>query len=181
MFKTTNFLIWIDLEMTGLNVNKDKIIEIATLVTNKDLDIISEDLSIVVKQEKNLMDNMDVWNTNQHKKSGLYQKVLKSQISCSNAENMVLNFLKNYTKEKISPMCGNTIYQDRIFLKKYMPKLENFFHYRNIDVSTIKQLMKYWKYDSYKKLKKSNNHTALIDIKESIKELSFYKEVLFKV
>ena len=180
MLEKTSFLIWLDLEMTGLDVRKDKIIEIAAIITDKNLEIVSKGISLVIMQDKYLMDNMDAWNTNQHKKSGLYEKVLNSQISCLDAENMILKFLKKYLKRGISPMCGNSIYQDRIFLRKYMPKLENFFHYRNIDVSTIKELIKYWKPHYYDMLKKKNDHTALTDIKESIKELKFYKKILFE-
>ena len=122
---------------------------------------------------------MDNWNTAQHKKSGLYERVLKSSISCKMAEEETIQFLENLVNKNSSPMCGNSIYQDRIFLKKYMPTLENFFHYRNIDVSTLKELVKFWKPDLYEKFKKKSKHIALEDIKESISELIFYKKILF--
>ena len=174
----TNF-IWLDLEMTGLNVEKDKIIEIAVMITDKSLNIISEGLSIVIKQNKCLLDEMDEWNNYHHKKSGLYKKVIQSTVSCSDAEISILNFLNKYTEKGISPICGNSVYQDRIFLKKYMPDLESFFHYRNIDVSTIKELAKNWRPEIYDQVKKNSKHVALSDIKESIDELVLYKQTLF--
>lgn len=180
MYRRKDLLIWIDLEMTGLNIKNDKIIEIGMVVTNCNLDLVTEGMSFVIRQNREVMQSMDDWNTFHHKKSGLYDKVLKSKISCSEAEKNILNFLKKIAYRNISPLCGNSIYQDRIFLKKYMPNLEQFFHYRNIDVSTVKELVKNWSPHFYNKHKKKLNHTALSDIKESIKELDFYRNILFK-
>lgn len=179
MQKDTKSLIWIDLEMTGLCIRKDKIIELALIVTDKNLKILKHGPSIVIKQEKHLMNSMDSWNTVQHKKSGLYQKVLESRTSCEEAEMTALSFLNNMLERNTSPMCGNSVHQDRMFLKKHMPKLESFFYYRNLDVSSIKEVVKYWKPNIYKQFKKNCYHTAMSDVKESIRELEFYKKKLF--
>ena len=175
MNKKTN-LIWIDLEMTGLIPEHDVIIEIATVVTDAQLNVVDEGPSIAIHQSNELLDGMDEWNTNQHNHSGLVKRVQESKISIAEAESQTLNFLMKYVDLGASPMCGNSICQDRRFLYNYMPDLENFFHYRHIDVSTLKELAVRWKpniiSDSYKK----SRHLALSDIYDSIDELKHYRE-----
>tara|TARA_B100001063_G_scaffold1881_1_gene1351 strand:+ start:1444 stop:2025 length:582 start_codon:yes stop_codon:yes gene_type:complete len=174
-------LIWIDLEMTGLDTQSDNIIEIATIVTNQDLEIIAEGPEIVINQNKNIMDEMDEWNTKHHGKSGLTDKVLLSKITTQDAEIETLNFLKKFVKAGISPMCGNSICQDRRFLARQMPELEKFFHYRNLDVSSLNILSNIWRPDIAKSVKKSSKHRALEDIKDSINELIHYKSTFFNL
>jgi oligoribonuclease len=174
-------LIWIDLEMTGLDTQSDNIIEIATIVTNQDLEIIAEGPEIVINQPKNIMDEMDEWNTKHHGKSGLTDKVLLSKITIQDAELETLNFLKKFVKAGISPMCGNSICQDRRFLARQMPELEKFFHYRNLDVSSLNILSNIWRPDIAKSIKKSSKHRALEDIKDSINELMHYKSTFFNL
>lgn len=174
-------LIWIDLEMTGLDTQNDNIIEIATIVTNQDLEIIAEGPEIVINQTKTIMDEMDEWNTKHHGKSGLTDKVLLSKITTQDAEIETLNFLKKFVKAGISPMCGNSICQDRRFLARQMPELEKFFHYRNLDVSSLNILSNIWRPDIAKSVKKSSKHRALEDIKDSINELIHYKSTFFNL
>lgn len=174
-------LIWIDLEMTGLSHSKDRIIEIATIVTDSDLNIIATGPELVISQPERLLREMDEWNTNQHTSSGLIDKVLKSDISEQEAELRTLDFLLSYVEPGYSPMCGNSIYQDRRFLSAYMPNLERFFHYRNLDVSSLKILAKNWAPDVFSQLHKSSNHRALEDIIGSIDELKFYREHILKI
>ena len=169
-------LIWIDLEMTGLDPNSDLIIEIATIVTDKNLNILDEGPSIVVHQADSVMDNMDEWCTNQHGKSGLTGRVHNSVISEETAENLTLAFLKQYVPQRKSPMCGNSICQDRRFLARYMPRLENYFHYRNLDVSTLKELTSRWAPEKKMVYAKESSHLAMEDIKDSIDELKHYRE-----
>jgi oligoribonuclease len=175
MNKKTN-LIWIDLEMTGLIPEHDVIIEIATVVTDAQLNVVDEGPSIAIHQSNELLDGMDEWNTNQHNHSGLVKRVQESKISIAEAESQTLNFLMKYVDLGASPMCGNSICQDRRFLYNYMPDLEKFFHYRHIDVSTLKELAVRWKpniiSDSYKK----SRHLALSDIYDSIDELKHYRK-----
>ena len=166
-------LVWLDLEMTGLEPEKDRIIEIATIVTDADLNILGEGPSMVIHQDKALLDGMDEWNTKQHNKSGLVGRVLESTISEDEAVERTLAFLEQYVKKGVSPMCGNTIYQDRRFMTKYMPKLERFFHYRNLDVSTLKELSRRWAPKVLEGVKKESQHLALQDIKDSINELKY--------
>ncbi len=175
-----NNLIWIDLEMTGLNPSKDRIIEIATIVTDPELNIIATGPELVINQPEHLLKEMDEWNTKQHTGSGLVSKVLQSAITESEAELRTLDFLVDFVEAGYSPMCGNSVYQDRRFLLAYMPKLEAFFHYRNLDVSTVKILAKNWAPDVFSQLTKSSSHRALDDIIGSIDELKFYREHLFK-
>lgn len=169
-------LIWIDLEMTGLDPNSDVIIEIATIVTDRNLNVIDEGPSIVIHQPDHIMDNMDEWCTSQHGKSGLTDRVRNSAISEETAENLTLAFLRQYLPANKSPMCGNSICQDRRFLARYMPTLEDFFHYRNLDVSTIKELVSRWAPDKKMVYTKESSHLAMDDIRDSIDELRYYRD-----
>ncbi|WP_210418711.1 oligoribonuclease [Aliikangiella coralliicola] len=169
-------LVWIDLEMTGLAPEKERIIEIATIVTDKNLKILAEGPVMAVHQPKSLLDAMDEWCTTHHGQSGLTQRVIDSQISESKAEQDTIDFLKQWVPEGVSPMCGNSIGQDRRFLVRYMPDLHDFFHYRNIDVSTLKELVVRWKPQILSGFSKQNQHLALEDIKESILELEYYRQ-----
>ncbi|WP_094751455.1 oligoribonuclease [Psychromonas sp. CD1] len=173
-------LIWIDLEMTGLNPETDLIIEIATIVTDSELNILAEGPACVIHASQEHMDAMDNWCTQHHGASGLTQRVLDSGINCAQAEQATLDFLKEWTEAGISPLCGNSIGQDRRFLVRYMPELEAYFHYRNIDVSSIKELGFRWAPEMVKAHKKSGEHLALADIRESISELQHYKKCFFK-
>ena len=175
MNKKTN-LIWIDLEMTGLVPEEDNIIEIATVVTDAELNFIAEGPSIAIHQDNKYLDIMDAWNTRQHTKSGLVQRVKESAISVDEAEKQTLDFLMKYVDPGTSPMCGNSICQDRRFLYNYMPKLEKFFHYRHIDVTTLKELAVRWKPDIVTTSFKQSKHLALSDIYDSINELKYYRE-----
>lgn len=175
MNKKTN-LIWIDLEMTGLVPEKDIIIEIATVVTDAYLNVLAEGPSLAIHQDNKHLDSMDEWNTRQHTKSGLVQRVKESEISVNAAEKQTLDFVMKYVDPGTSPMCGNSICQDRRFLYNYMPKLEKFFHYRHIDVSTLKELAVRWKPDVVSTSFKQSKHLALSDIYDSINELKHYRE-----
>ncbi len=179
--KSDNNLIWIDMEMSGLNVEEDKILEVAVIVTDPDLKVIAEGPVLVVHQEDNILDKMDAWNTATHKKSGLVDKVKQSKLNESMVENQVIDFLKRYVNKNTSPMCGNSICQDRRFMAKHMPNLENFFHYRNLDVSVFKELAKRWKPELIEGFKKAGKHEALADIMESIEELKYYREHFIKL
>lgn len=174
-------LIWIDLEMTGLDPNSDLIIEIATIVTDKNLNVIDEGPSIVVHQSDEAMGNMDEWCTNQHGKSGLTGRVHNSAISEETAENLTIAFLKQHVPAGKSPMCGNSICQDRRFLARYMPQLEEFFHYRNLDVSTLKELTSRWAPEKKMVYTKESSHLAMDDIKDSIDELKHYRENILSI
>ncbi len=174
-------LIWIDLEMTGLDPECNKIIEVATLITDINLNILAEGPNLVIYQKDKYLINMDKWNTVVHKNSGLIDKVRESLINEKKAEILTIKFLKKWIPKGVSPMCGNTVFQDRKFLFKYMPNLESYFFYRNIDVSTVKELVKIWFLKDFliSNVKKKK-HNALFDIKESIKELMYYKKYFFK-
>ncbi|MFM9113755.1 MAG: oligoribonuclease [Polynucleobacter victoriensis] len=172
-------LVWVDMEMSGLQPETDRILEIAMIVTDGDLNIIAEGPVLVVHQEDVVLDRMDAWNKGTHGKSGLIDKVKASTLTEAEVEAQCLAFLKQHVKASISPMCGNTIHQDRRFMNRYMPKLEAYFHYRNIDVSTIKELCKRWQPEVAKGFAKKQAHTALADIIESVEELRYYREKLF--
>lgn len=174
--KNNHNLIWIDLEMTGLDPEENRIIEIATIVTDPYLNIIGEGPVFAVSQPKALLDGMDSWNTRQHGQSGLVERVLASTIDENEAERLTINFLKQYVDKGKSPMCGNSICQDRRFLYKYMPELAAFFHYRNLDVSTLKELAIRWRPGLLNGLNKQSKHLALDDIKDSIAELVYYRQ-----
>ena len=171
-----NNLIWIDLEMTGLDTDRDHIIEIATVVTDAHLEILAEGPVIAIRQPKSVMDAMDEWNTRQHGQSGLTRRVLESEYGLADAERETLAFLKEWVPKGESPMCGNSICQDRRFLARLMPELEAWFHYRNLDVSTLKELARRWAPAVYEGFKKDSSHLALDDIKDSIAELKHYRE-----
>jgi oligoribonuclease len=174
--KSDQNLIWLDCEMTGLDPERDRLLEIAVIVTSADLSLRVEGPVLVVHQSDAQLALMDAWNQGTHGKSGLVDKVKASSITEDSAEAQVLEFLKHYAPKGTVPMCGNSIGQDRRFLVKYMPKLEAFFHYRNIDVSTLKELAKRWRPELVKAFKKQQKHTALADVHESIDELNFYRE-----
>ncbi len=169
-------LIWIDLEMTGLDTVNDKIIEIATIVTDSQLNILAEGPMLAIHQADEIMTKMDDWNTTQHGKSGLTKRVQTSHISEADAERETIGFLEKYVNKGKSPMCGNSICQDRRFLARCMQGLEEFFHYRNLDVSTLKELASRWAPDISKGFTKKGIHLALEDIRESIEELRYYKK-----
>lgn len=176
MAQNDTHLVWIDMEMTGLNPDGDRIIEVALVVTDKDLDIVAEGPVLVVHQPDAVLDAMDNWNKGTHGKSGLIDKVKASLLSDSDVEDAMIHFLKQHVPARTSPMCGNSICQDRRFLARWMPKLEAYFHYRNLDVSTLKELAKRWKPGIMDGFKKANSHTALADIMESIEEMKYYRE-----
>ncbi|WP_462173702.1 oligoribonuclease [Pseudoalteromonas xiamenensis] len=174
-------LIWLNLEMTGLEPETDKILEIGTVVTDGDLNVLAEGPVIAIHQSDELLDNMDEWCINQHGRSGLTARCKASTYTEADAIKETLDFLKHWVPPGKSPMCGNSIGQDRRFLVKYMPELEAYFHYRNIDVSTIKELARRWKPELLTQVKKKSSHLALDDIKDSIMELKVYQEKFFKL
>lgn len=173
--KDAENLIWIDLEMTGLDPFRDSIIEIATVVTDKHLDILAEGPVIAIHQDGATLDRMDEWNTRQHGKSGLTERVRASRVTEREAELETLDFLARYVEPGASPMCGNSICQDRRFMARCMPELERFFHYRNLDVSTLKELARRWAPDVAAGFHKDSQHLALEDIRDSIAELQYYR------
>ena len=174
-----NNLIWIDLEFSGLDFKKDKILEIATIITDENLNILATGPNIAIKTSEKILKNMDSWNKKTHKKSKLWENCLDSKISLKEAEKITLEFLKKWTKKNSSPLCGNSVGQDRRMLFKDMPELEKYLHYRIIDVSTIKELSQRWNL-KLEKFKKEETHTALRDIEESIEELKYYKKNIFR-
>jgi oligoribonuclease len=174
--KNAKNLIWIDLEMTGLRVEDERIIEIATIVTDSHLNILAEGPVIAIHQPQERLDAMDEWNTTQHGKSGLIKRVQDSHYDNAAAEKETLAFLMDYVPKGASPMCGNSICQDRRFLYWYMPELCEYFHYRNLDVSTVKELCNRWAPELAAKFNKDSQHLALQDIRDSISELKFYRE-----
>lgn len=174
-------LIWIDLEMTGLEPQRDVIIEIATIVTDKELNILAEGPMLAIHQTDEILNGMDEWCTTQHGKSGLTQRVKDSTLTEAMAEQQTIEFLQQYVPAGASPMCGNTICQDRRFMANYMPALEEFFHYRNLDVSTIKELARRWSPEVYSGFTKESAHLAMDDIKDSINELIYYRQTALKI
>lgn len=174
-------LIWIDLEMTGLDPDRDVIIEMATIVTDSDLNTLAEGPVIAIHQPEEILAGMDEWNTRQHGQSGLTQRVRESTVSMAEAEAQTLAFLEQWAPKRSSPICGNSICQDRRFLYRHMPRLEGYFHYRNLDVSTLKELAARWAPQVRESFKKGNTHLALDDIRESIAELRHYRDHFIKL
>ncbi|MCO2630598.1 oligoribonuclease [Pseudomonas aeruginosa] len=174
-------LIWIDLEMTGLDPDRDVIIEMATIVTDSDLNTLAEGPVIAIHQPEEILAGMDEWNTRQHGQSGLTQRVRESTVSMAEAEAQTLAFLEQWVPKRSSPICGNSICQDRRFLYRHMPRLEGYFHYRNLDVSTLKELAARWAPQVRESFKKGNTHLALDDIRESIAELRHYRDHVIKL
>ena len=174
-------LVWVDMEMTGLDPDNDRIIEVAVVVTDPDLNVIAEGPVFAIHQSDETLNKMDNWNKGTHGKSGLIDRVKASTVSEADAEAQLIAFLKQYVPANKSPMCGNSICQDRRFMARGMPKLEAFFHYRNLDVSTLKELCRRWKPELASGFKKHQKHTALADIMESVEELKYYREHFIKV
>jgi len=174
-------LVWVDMEMTGLDPDNDRIIEIAVVVTDMHLNVLAEGPVFAIHQSDETLDKMDNWNKGTHGKSGLIERVKASTVTEADAEVALIAFLKNFVPANKSPMCGNTICQDRRFMARGMPKLEAFFHYRNLDVSTLKELCRRWKPELASGFKKHQKHTALADIIESVEELKYYREHFIKV
>nr|WP_295375688.1 oligoribonuclease [Pseudoxanthomonas sp.] len=171
-------LIWIDLEMTGLDTGQDSILEIATVVTDSQLNVLAEGPELAIAHPLEALEGMDDWNRNQHRKSGLWQRVLDSQVTLGQAEAMTVAFLIEWVPANASPMCGNSICQDRRFLHRLMPRLEKYFHYRNLDVSTLKELARRWAPPVLEGVRKQAAHTALSDVRDSIEELRHYRKHL---
>lgn len=181
MAQDPNNLIWMDLEMSGLNPETERILEIAIVVTDSQLAVVAEAPVLVVHQPTALLDAMDDWNKGAHGKSGLIDRVKSSTLSEAEVENQMVAFLSQYVGARISPLCGNSVHQDRRFLVKYMPKLEEYLLYRNLDVSTLKELARRWKPEVMAGLTKHGKHEALADIHESIAELRYYREHILKI
>jgi oligoribonuclease len=181
MAQDPNNLIWIDLEMTGLNTEVDQIIEIATIITDSALNILEEGPALAIHQSNAILSGMDSWNTQQHAKSGLVERVRMSLVNEVEAEHRTLEFLQEYVPRNKSPMCGSSICQDRRFLHRCMPELEKYFHYRNLDVSSIKELVKRWAPALSEGFSKNSTHLALDDVRDSIRELKYYREHFFKL
>lgn len=181
MAQNQNNLIWLDMEMTGLIPETDRVIEIAMVITDNDLNTVAEAPVLVIHQPDSILDGMDNWNKSTHGKSGLIEKIKISTLSEAMVEEQMLAFLKEYVPVRTSPMCGNSICQDRRFMARWMPKLEEYFHYRNLDVSTLKELAKRWKPEVANGIKKHGKHEALADIYESIAEMKHYRETFLKL
>ena len=171
-------LIWIDLEMTGLDTGRDSILEIATIVTDSNLQVLAEGPELAIAHPLSALEAMDEWNRNQHRKSGLWQRVVESRVGLDQAEARTLAFLAEWVPANASPMCGNSICQDRRFLHRLMPRLEKYFHYRNLDVSTLKELARRWAPSVLEGVRKQSAHTALSDVRDSIEELRHYRKHL---
>ncbi len=177
--KTTN-LVWLDLEMTGLDPKKCTVLEIGVIITDSQLEVLEEGPSFAIHHPKKTLDGMEAWSKHHHRKSGLTEECEKSKVSLKKAEEAVLKFVKTHCKEKTAPLCGNTIWQDRRFLVKYMPKLESYLHYRTIDVSSVKELVSRWYPETFKMPRpKRQTHRVMEDVRESIEELKFYRSKVF--
>ncbi len=176
MAQDPNRLIWLDMEMTGLEPDRDRIIEVAVVITDERLEVLAEAPVIVVRQSDEVLDGMDDWNKSTHGRSGLIERVKTSSVTEAQAEERMIAFLQEWVPERASPMCGNSICQDRRFLARYMPRFEAWFHYRNLDVSTLKELAKRWRPEVHKGVEKKGRHEALADIHESIAELRHYRD-----
>ena len=176
MAQNKNNLVWLDMEMTGLSPDTDRIIEVAMVITDNDLNTVAEAPVLVVHQPDSVLDGMDAWNKSTHGKSGLIEKVRASTLDEASVETQMMELFKEYVPASISPMCGNSICQDRRFMARWMPKLEAYFHYRNLDVSTLKELARRWKPEVAQGIKKHGKHEALADIYESINEMKHYRE-----
>jgi oligoribonuclease len=181
MAQDSNHLIWIDMEMSGLKPEDDHVLEVAIVITDGQLNSVAEAPVLVVHQDDSVLDRMDAWNKSTHAKSGLVERVKASRLSDADVEQQMLAFLQQYVPEGGSPMCGNSICQDRRFLARWMPKLEAYFHYRNLDVSTVKELAKRWKPEIANGMTKHGKHEALADVYESIAELKYYREHFLRV
>jgi oligoribonuclease len=177
--RSDQHLVWMDMEMTGLDPDRDTVLEIATLITTDTLDLVAEGPVLAINHAPHVLDAMDQWNREHHAASGLTVRVLGSPVSMAEAEAQTLAFVKTYCPERTSPLCGNSIYQDRRFLARYMPKLDAYLHYRNIDVSTVKELVRRWYANGPQPPEKKHAHLALDDIRESIDELRFYRQHYF--
>lgn len=176
-----DLLVWMDLEMTGLDPERERIIEMATLVTDGDLNVVAEGPELVIHQPDELLEAMDEWNRTQHAKTGLIDRVRASQVTEREAEERTLAFVAEHCQERTAPLSGNSIHQDRRFLRRYMPALEAYFHYRNLDVSTVKELAKRWYPEDYEATPpKGEAHRALDDVRDSIEELRFYRSRIFR-
>ena len=174
-------LVWVDMEMSGLDPDTCRILEIAVVVTDSTLNAISDGKVFAIFQEESHLETMDQWNQNTHTKTGLIERVKSSEINEETAEKEIIEFLNKFCTARKSPLCGNSVHQDRRFMRKYMPTFESFFHYRNLDVSTLKELSKRWKPEIVKGFKKKGAHTALADILESIDELKYYRDNFLKI
>ena len=181
MAQDQNNLIWLDMEMTGLNPETDRIIEVAMIATDSQLNILAQSPVLVIHQPDSVLDAMDDWTKNTHGKSGLIDKVKASTLTEAEAEATLLAFMAEHVPARTTPMCGNTIHQDRRFMVRWMPQLEEYFHYRNLDVSTLKELCKRWKPEVARGVVKRGKHEALADIEESIEELKYYREHVIKL
>jgi oligoribonuclease len=181
MPQNNTHLVWVDMEMSGLNPDTDVVLEVALVVTDKDLNLVEEGPVLVVHQSDAVLDGMDSWNKGTHGKSGLIDKVKASTLSEVDVALKMVEFMKQHVAERTSPMCGNSICQDRRFMARHLPDLEAYFHYRNLDVSTLKELAARWRPELKDGFKKANSHTALADIQESIEELKYYREHFIKL
>jgi oligoribonuclease len=181
MAQDPNNLIWIDMEMSGLDPEKDVVLEVAVIITNSQLEFVAEAPVLVVHQPDSVLDAMDKWNTDTHGKSGLTQRVKDSKLSEDQVADEMVKFIAQYVPQNVSPMCGNSVHQDRRFMVRYLPKLEAWFHYRNLDVSTLKELARRWKPELLDGLVKHGKHEALADIQESIEELRYYRQHMLKI
>ncbi len=181
MAQDQNYLLWLDMEMTGLDPELDRVLELAIVVTNSNLEMVAESPVWVVHQPAVVLAGMDEWNTNTHGKSGLTQRARESTLSDADVESAALTFISAYVPKRVSPMCGNSVHQDRRFMAKYMPRLEEYFHYRNLDVSTLKELAARWAPEVKKAFVKKTRHQALSDVYESIDEMKHYREHFIKL